>query len=289
MCKIENSAKQIVIVWQQSNQIFRMKMTTVTATGIPRETLAQWVQQFLRVDAFKDYAPNGLQLQGQTQVQHIVLGVTACKALLQAAIDKGADTVMVHHGWFWKSEPVTITGMKHGRIALALSHGLNVFGYHLPLDAHPVVGNNAQLAVQLGLRPFIIDGQPETCGDQGLIWLGAPDRPGTTLGELADTVAQRLGRAPLCIGDPQQVLQRVAWCTGGAQGYFETAIQHGVQAFITGEASEPVFHIAQEYGVGFIGAGHHATERYGIQALGQAIAKAFPQLKIEYVDIDNPI
>src|SRR5690606_25055797 len=171
----------------------------------------------------------------------------------------------VHHGWFWKNEDPRVRGPRRTRLALTLAHELNLFAYHLPLDAHPEWGNNAQLARVLGLTPERDDsGAPLTCGHGDLIWLGnAPDLG--TLGALASRVQERLGRQPLIIGDPDQPLRRIAWCTGGAQSMLADAIDAGADAYITGEASEPTFHLAQETGTGFIGAGHHATERYGVQ------------------------
>ena len=256
---------------------------------VSRQELSNWLDHALQIYRFKDYAPNGLQLQGKPYINKIVMGVTASKELLEKAAAAQADTVIVHHGWFWKNEDARITGMKYERIALAIKHQLNVFGYHLPLDAHPEWGNNAQLAKVLGLRPNYIDDVPETTGLDDLVWMGSPPEGVETLGQLEQIIAQRLDRAPLFIGNPEERIQRIAWCTGGAQNYFEGAILAGAQAFITGEASEPVFHMAKECGVAYFGAGHHATERYGVQALGAAIQAEFPSIEVEFIDISNPI
>ncbi|OZI77135.1 Nif3-like dinuclear metal center hexameric protein [Bordetella genomosp. 12] len=251
-------------------------------------TLTAWLDATLQASRFKDYAPNGLQVEGKSDIAHIITGVTASEALLRAAIERGADAVLVHHGWFWRNDDPRVVGQRRRRLALVLAHDLNLIGYHLPLDAHPTLGNNAQLARVLGLEPARDDdGVPLICGKDQLIWLGSA--PGiATLGELAARIAQRLGRTPLCIGEAQQPVGRVAWCTGGAQGMMADAVAAGATVYITGEASEPNAHLARESGVGFISAGHHATERYGVQALGQAVADEFG-IKVEFVDIDNPI
>ncbi|MFJ1300150.1 Nif3-like dinuclear metal center hexameric protein [Pseudomonadota bacterium AL_CKDN230030165-1A_HGKHYDSX7] len=255
---------------------------------IETRALAAWLDDTLQAGRFRDYCPNGLQVEGKSKIGHIITGVTASEALLRAAIERGADAVLVHHGWFWKNEDARIRGPKRTRLALTLAHELNLFGYHLPLDAHPTLGNNAQLARVLGLEPARReDGTPLTCGHDNLIWLGSA--PGvTTLGELAEQVQSRLGRAPLIVGESDQPVGRVAWCTGGAQGMMADAVDAGATVYITGEASEPTTHLARETGTGFIGAGHHATERYGVQALGEAVAQAFG-IRVEFIDIDNPV
>lgn len=258
-------------------------------SSVNRQILNQWLNQSLQIHLFKDYAPNGLQLQGKSEIKKIVMGVTASKAFLEKAVQAGADAVIVHHGWFWKNEDPCITYMKYERIAYAIQHGLNVFAYHLPLDAHPLWGNNAQLAQVLGFKVNMLNEQPETCGHGNLVWLGAPPEGKEELGVLEQHIATILHRQVLFIGNKNKKVSRIAWCTGGAQSYFEAAIQVGAEAFITGEASEQVFHIANESGVAFFGAGHHATERYGVQALGRAIQEKFPDLAVEFIDLPNPI
>jgi dinuclear metal center YbgI/SA1388 family protein len=254
---------------------------------IATRELADWLDDTLQAARFKDYCPNGLQVEGRERIGSIIAGVTASEALLRAAVERKADAVLVHHGWFWKNEDPRVRGPRRTRLALALAHELNLFAYHLPLDAHPRLGNNAQLARVLGLEPDTnADGLPRTCGPDSLVWLGTA--PGlSTLGELAERAAQRLNRAPLTVGDPAQPIRRVAWCTGGAQGFLDAAVEAGADAYITGEVSEPTVHLARETGTGFISAGHHATERYGVQALGAAIAEHFG-IRVEFVDIDNP-
>ncbi|QDJ50430.1 Nif3-like dinuclear metal center hexameric protein [Bordetella hinzii] len=250
--------------------------------------LTAWLDATLQAARFKDYAPNGLQVEGKADVAHIITGVTASEALLRAAVERGADAVLVHHGWFWRNEDPRVLGPRRRRLALALAHDLNLIGYHLPLDAHPTLGNNAQLARVLGLEPARdAEDAPLTCGRDGLIWLGTA--PGVaTLGDLAAQIGQRLGRQPLWVGEPDAPVGRVAWCTGGAQGMMAEAVDAGATVYLTGEASEPNTHLARETGVGFISAGHHATERYGVQALGAAVAVQFG-IKVEFVDIDNPV
>src|SRR5690606_25948132 len=255
---------------------------------VSTQQLADWLETTLQAQRFRDYCPNGLQVEGKSSISHIITGVTATQALLEVAVERNADAILVHHGWFWKNEDPVVCGTKRTRLALALAHQLNVFAYHLPLDAHPTLGNNAQLARVLGLAPELdADGKPRLCGPDDLIWLGhCPE--GTTLEALGNRVCNALQRPPLLVGNLQQNIRRIAWCTGGAQGMMQAAVDAGVDAYLTGEASEPTYHLAQETGTAFIGAGHHATERYGVQALGQAIANEFG-IRVDFVDIDNPI
>ena len=256
--------------------------------SISTHELANWLDSTLQPQRFRDYCPNGLQVEGKTTVNHIITGVTASQALLEEAVRKKADAVLVHHGWFWKNEDPCVRGTKRKRLQLALQHELNLFAFHLPLDAHPVLGNNAQLAQTLRFEPDRdADGNPVTCGPDGLVWLGRLAAP-QPLNALGQAIGDALHRAPLVVGKPQQRVQRVAWCTGGAQGFMQAAIDAGVDAYLTGEASEQTFHLAQETGVAFIGAGHHATERYGIKALGEAAARELG-VSVEFVDLDNPV
>ena len=257
-------------------------------TRISTEELVQWLDTTLQAHAFKDYCPNGLQVQGAPAIRHIIAGVTASQALLDIAAERGADAVLVHHGWFWKNESPRIVGLKHARLSTALKHNLNVIAYHLPLDTHPTLGNNAALGRILDIEPLRNpDGLPLTCGPDSLIWLGAMAVP-PTLENLGKHIAGRLQRRPLTVGNPQQTCRRIAWCTGGAQGMMQAAIDAGADVYITGEASEPNFHLARESGIGFIAAGHHATERYGVQSLGEAITRQFG-VQVDFVDLDNPI
>lgn len=254
---------------------------------IGRQDLMAWLNDILQPEKFADYCPNGLQVEGQPDITTLVTGVTASQALLDKAVEVGADAVLVHHGWFWRGEDPTVRGVKRRRLATLLQNNLNLLAYHLPLDAHPDYGNNARLANVLGLIPDqTADGSVMTTGSKGLIWLGRASEV-ECLGDFSIKVQKNLGRAPTVIGDLQRPMERVAWCTGGAQGMFEDAIEAGVDAYLTGEISEQNAHLARESGVAFIAAGHHATERYGVKALGEAVAKQFG-INVLFFDIDNP-
>jgi len=246
-----------------------------------RDDLARYLDQLLEVPRFRDYCPNGLQVEGRAGVLRLVTGVSASQALIEAAIGVGADALLVHHGYFWKSEDGRITGTRRRRIGLLLQHDISLFAYHLPLDAHPEHGNNAQLGALLGFT------EKGRAGEQNVVAHGctAATQP---LAAFAAHIESRLGRAPTVIGDPAQRIARIAWCTGGAQGYFEDAIALGVDAFITGEISEPQVHLARESGVAFIAAGHHATERFGVQALGAHLAARFG-IEHRFIDVPNPV
>jgi len=246
-----------------------------------REELVSYLDELLEPGKYRDYCPNGLQVEGRDEVRRIVTGVTASQALLDAAVARGADTILVHHGYFWKGEDGRVTGMRRRRLGALIEHDINLLAYHLPLDAHPVLGNNAQLAARLG---WLADGR---FGEQDIAWQGVLAEP-ADLAELAGKVAQTLGRTPLVIGDPQRTIRRIAWCSGGAQGYFEQAIALGVDAFLSGEISEQTVHLARESGVAYLAAGHHATERGGVMALAGHLAERFG-LDCEFVDVDNPV
>ncbi|MBS4098116.1 MAG: Nif3-like dinuclear metal center hexameric protein [Sulfuricella sp.] len=243
--------------------------------------LEKVIGQLLETDRFRDYCPNGLQVEGRREVRRIVGGVSASLELLKAAHQAGADTVLVHHGYFWKGEDARIVGIKKARLEWLLRHDLNLLAYHLPLDAHPQLGNNAQLASRLGLE---IEGW---FGEQNIAAYGRLLDP-ASLGQWTEKISAALGRQPLVLGDPNQTIRRVAWCSGGAQGYFEDALQLGVDVYLTGEVSEQHYHLARETGKAFVCAGHHATERYGVQALGGYLA-AQCGVDFEYLEIANPI
>jgi dinuclear metal center YbgI/SA1388 family protein len=243
--------------------------------------LRDYNASLLQTSLFKDYCPNGIQVEGRTEVRRIATGVTASQQVVDAAITWGADAILVHHGYFWRSEDATITGIKKRRIAELLRHDVSLLAYHLPLDAHPELGNNTRLGKLLGLT------EQGRFGDQNIACLGELDPP-QTLAQFAAWIGGRLQRTPQVIGDNARNIRKVAWCSGGAQGYFEEAIARGVDAFITGEISEQSFHIANESGVAFIAAGHHATERMGIKALGENLAERFG-LEHKFFDQDNPV
>jgi len=246
-----------------------------------RAELDDYLNRYLEVARFRDYCPNGLQVEGRTEVRSIVTGVTASLDLLHAARTRGADAVLVHHGYFWRGEDPRLTGIRRARIALLLTENINLFGYHLPLDAHPELGNNVSLARILGLP---VAG----CFLEQDLGMHGEYEAAVTLDTLAQNVRLQLGRVPLVIGQPDHVVRRVAWCTGAAQSSFEDAIRLGVDAYITGEISEQSVHLARETGVAFVAAGHHATERYGIRALGDHLAERFG-LNHAFIDIDNPV
>ncbi|MGV3571773.1 MAG: Nif3-like dinuclear metal center hexameric protein [Ramlibacter sp.] len=248
-----------------------------------RQQLLAAFDELLGADRFKDYGPNGLQVEGRAEVRKIVSGVTASRALIEAAIAARADAIFVHHGLFWRGQDGRLTGWMKQRRALLLAHDVNLFAYHLPLDAHPELGNNAQLAQRLGLAA------DARFGEQDLGFIGAPAGGG----EFADAAAltahveRALGRDVTCVPGARAPLRRIAWCTGGAQSYFEAAIAAGADAFITGEISEPQAHYARECGVAYLACGHHATERYGAPAVAGHVAAQFG-LEHAFIDVDNP-
>lgn len=244
--------------------------------------LREYVDGLLDVPSFRDYCPNGLQVEGRPEVASVLCGVTASQALLDEAVAGGYDAVFVHHGWFWRGEDGRVTGIRKRRIATLLKHDISLFAYHLPLDAHAELGNNAQLAQVAGWTPHT-----QRFGDQQLGWLGRPEQA-VTASELAAGLGAALRREPQLVGDGARRIECVAWCTGAAQGYFEQAIAAGADVFISGEISEPTVHLARESGVPYIAAGHHATERYGIRALGEHLARELG-LRADFVDIDNPV
>jgi dinuclear metal center YbgI/SA1388 family protein len=246
-----------------------------------RDELALYLEQLLAVSQVRDYCPNGLQVEGRAEVRRIVSGVTASAALIEAAIAQDADALLVHHGYFWKGEDARLTGMRKRRIEALIKADINLYAFHLPLDLHPELGNNAQLAARLGLR------EEGRAGEQSLVCHGSLSQS-QSLAEFGRHVARALGREPLIVGDPARRIERAAWCTGGAQGYFDTALELGVDVYVTGEISEQHFHAARESGVAFIAAGHHATERYGVQALGAHLVARFG-LEHQFVDIENPV
>lgn len=246
----------------------------------PRD-LTDYCDRLLSASAFADYAPNGLQVEGVRPVARLVSGVTASAALIAAALDAGADAILVHHGWFWRGEDQRLVGPKGRRARLLLVGGASLIAYHLPLDAHPGLGNNATLAARLAIR----DAQP-VASEQGLLWTGRlhPPLPPQVW---ADRVARRLGRPATLIAGRGAPLERVAWCSGGGQGRIETAAALGVDAYLSGEISEQTTHLARELGICYLAAGHHATERFGVAALGEHLAQRF-DLEHRYIEIDNP-
>ena len=251
--------------------------------AIALTTLVEEADRFLNAARISDYCPNGLQVEGRPQVRRIVSGVTASQALLDAAVEAEADVVLVHHGYFWKGEDARITGMKRRRLQTLMGNDISLLAYHLPLDVHPEVGNNVQLARQLDIT---VEGPLDPNNPKVVGLLGSLAEP-MTARDFARRVQEVLGREPLLV-EGAGMVRRIGWCTGGGQGYIDDAIAAGVDLFLTGEASEQTFHSARENGVSFIAAGHHATERYGVQALGDYLARRFA---IEHLFIDclNPV
>jgi dinuclear metal center YbgI/SA1388 family protein len=242
--------------------------------------MAAYLHEVLAVDRFRDYGPNGLQVEGRPQVRRVVSGVTASLELIEAAIAARADALLVHHGLFWRGQDGCLTGWLRTRVARLIDGGINLFAYHLPLDAHAEFGNTAQLGRRLGLAA------DASFGDQALGFAGAAGGL-DAVEALARRVEAATGRAPTVVAGDGRPLRRIGWCTGGAQGQFEAAIAAGVDAYLTGEISEPQAHLAHETGVAFLACGHHATERYGVQALAEHLAQRF-ELEHEFIDVPNP-
>ncbi|MEF9995609.1 MAG: Nif3-like dinuclear metal center hexameric protein [Burkholderiaceae bacterium] len=247
-----------------------------------RRELTAILDGLLEPGRFRDYCPNGLQVEGRDEISRVVTGVTASLALIESAVELKADAILVHHGWFWRGEDPRVVATRKQRLALLLAHDINLFAYHLPLDAHPVLGNNAQLALRLGLV------KDASFGEQDLGAVGGFADGGSTIASaFAERVAQQLARTPTLVGDGRREVRRVAWCTGGAQGMFDDAIAAGADLYLSGEISEPTAHLAREAGVAYLAAGHHATERYGVVALGDWLARDHG-LEHRAVEIDNP-
>ena len=250
---------------------------------VARAELAAYLETLLRPGDFEDYCPNGLQVEGRAEVRSLVTGVTACRELVERAAAAGADALLVHHGYFWRGEPAAVVGMKAARLRRLLAADLNLFAYHLPLDAHPEHGNNVQLARRLGLEPAgpLVPGRPE----RGCLARAADGPSPAAFGERLEA---RLGRPALRVGPgDDRALRRIGLCTGAGQGLLEAAAAAGADAFVSGEISEPTTHAARELGVHFYACGHHATERYGVQALGAHLAERYG-LEHRYIDVDNP-
>lgn len=243
--------------------------------------LNNYLNSLLQPERFSDYCPNGLQVEGKQEINKIATGVTASMALLEAALQANADAVLVHHGYFWRGESLPITGIKKRRIQFLLQHDINLFAYHLPLDAHETLGNNVMLAKQLGLT---ITGKT---GEKEMLLL-AELNPTQSLQTFANLVEAKLARKPQVIGDLAKTVKTIALCTGAAQGYIEQAVAANADVYISGEISEQTVHVARESGMSYISAGHHATERYGIRELGEHLAQKFG-LQHAFIDIDNPV
>lgn len=243
--------------------------------------LATYTNDLLSINEFEDYAPNGLQVEGKHEIHRLLSGVTATMALIDAAIDHQADVLLVHHGWFWDKENPCVIGMKKKRLQKLMQHDISLLAYHLPLDAHPILGNNAQLAELFG---FTTEGvmDKQGVGNYGRL------SEYMSLDDFGKKIEKGLNRTPLLVSGGDHAIRRIAWCSGGAQDWIHKAIELGVDAFISGEISEHTVHIAKESGIHYIAAGHHATERYGVKALGDHLA-AKHGLEHTFIDVDNPV
>lgn len=263
-----------------------MSSNTPTAPNLPLSPnqLATWLDDLLQASEFHDYCPNGLQVDADRPIDKVVTGVTASQALIEQAIAQEAQAIVVHHGYFWKGEPAPLTGMKGNRVRLLMQHGISLFAYHLPLDAHPTLGNNAQLAKRLGLTldEALYPNEKYPVGN--IANLASP----ISVTDLIAKLTQTLQRPPLHLVGGHNTLRRIGICTGAAQDMLEQAVQQGCDAFISGEVSERTTHIARELGIDYFACGHHATERGGIQALGKLLATKLG-LQVDFVDIENPV
>lgn len=244
--------------------------------------LHQYLDELLESARWHDYCPNGLQVEGRPEAQRVLCGVTASQALVDAAVAGGYDALLVHHGYFWRGEDGRVTGIRRRRLGALLGHDISLLAYHLPLDGHPVLGNNAQLARHMGWKG---EGR---FGDQDVGWVGVPQEGRLRADEIAARLDARLQHMPLLVGDGQRMVSRIAWCSGGAQGLFEQAIAAGADLYVSGEISEQTTHLARESGVPYIAAGHHATERYGVQALARHLSDDLG-LAADFLDLPNPV
>ncbi len=242
------------------------------------DELCHFCDDYLSINEFQDFCPNGLQIEGKNNINHLVTGVTASLELIDAAIEQNADAILVHHGYFWKGEAPALVGYKGKRIRQLMQNDISLLAYHLPLDFHPTVGNNAQLALRMG---WLVTEQ------QDHLWIGEVAEP-CCVDAVLDELGEKIDSNPLLIAGGDHPVHRIAWCTGAAQSYIEQALEQGVDLFISGEISEQTVHIARETGIHYIAAGHHATERYGVQAIGDIIANRF-DIHHEYIEIDNPV
>lgn len=251
---------------------------------VERDQMARYCAELLSISAQRDYCPNGLQVAGKQSIKKIVSGVTASQALIDAAVVADADALLVHHGYFWKGEAPCIVGQKYRRIAALMRADISLYAYHLPLDVHPELGNNAQLAQRLGLDYGAAIGP----ADNLELVRYTPLSNAASTGDFVRRIGDALRRQPLLIEGHDRAVTSVAWCTGGAQDYIELAALAGADAYISGEVSERTFHAAKELGIHYLAAGHHATERYGVQALGRHLARQFG-LDHEFIEIENPV
>ncbi|MCP4077702.1 MAG: Nif3-like dinuclear metal center hexameric protein [Gammaproteobacteria bacterium] len=242
------------------------------------DELCHFCDDYLSINEYSDFCPNGLQIEGKGIINHLVTGVTASLELIDAAIEQNADAILVHHGYFWKGEEQPLTGYKGKRIKALMQNDISLLAYHLPLDFHPTVGNNAQLGLRMG---WLLTEQQEQ------LWIGEVAEP-CSVDNVLEELGEKIDTNPLLIVGGDRPVHRIAWCTGAAQSYLEQAAEQGVDLYISGEISEQTVHVAREMGIHYIAAGHHATERYGVQALGELLANRF-SIYHEYIEIENPV
>lgn len=247
-----------------------------------RQALVAHLDDFLGAGRFADYAPNGLQVEGREEVRLIALGVTASQDVIDKAAAMHADALLVHHGWFWKGEPAPLVGVKRRRAAAVIAADMNLIAYHLPLDAHPTVGNNAELARVLGLTI------EEQVGELSLLHIGRIIDGPMSVSAFSQRVEKVLGRRPQLFGDGGKTINRLGWCSGAAQGMLLEAQAHGCDLYLSGELRESTPYEAQESGCAYLAAGHTATETFGIQALGRSLEAQFPELECRFIASDNP-
>ena len=251
---------------------------------ISREELGNYLHTYLACDNFNDYAPNGIQVEGKSDIHRICVAVTASAKVIKKAVALQADALITHHGYFWRGEDPIIVGMKRERIGQLITHNVNLFAYHLPLDCHPIIGNNACLANLLGVNEVKMHMASKT---QNLLWSGVLNQT-VTAADLSELLTKKLKRVPLHIKGKDQPISSIAWCSGAAQDFIEDAHRLGVDAYLSGEISERTYYQAQELGIHYFSCGHHATERYGIQALGLHISERFGT-EYDFIDSDNPV
>lgn len=247
------------------------------------QDLIEHLNVYLNAASFKDYAPNGLQVEGKPEIRRIVLGVSASQALVDHACSIEADCILVHHGWFWRGERPEVVGMKQRRLKALLAHDINLIAYHLPLDAHGEVGNNAEIARVLGLEI------EERGGDRELLFIGRPKEGAVKTEAFVARVAEAFGGIRVRVGETDGEIRRVGWCSGAAQDELIEAASHGCNVYISGEISERTTYEARENGILYLACGHHATETLGIRALGRHLKSQWPELEISWFDDENPV
>ena len=251
--------------------------------AVDRDQLKRALDEELNSAAFNDYCPNGLQVEGSAVISRLVSGVTASQALIDRAVALEADAILVHHGYFWRGEDPCLVGMKGRRVSALIRANINLFAYHLPLDNHPTLGNNAGLGRALKFSSWKSLTEHEVSYP---VFTGSYE-DSRLLSEVSQDLSEVLGRSVTTVGKADTPIRSVAWCTGGGQGYIDDAADADVDLFITGEISEQTVHVARERNIAFIAAGHHATERFGAKALGDWVAETFA-IEHEFIDIDSP-